>query len=151
MQIDILSDCIKKIIVDYEKVEVPGLGIFSAELLPANISDDRMIVNPPRRMVTFRRISSPLGGEMLLNVLADNVRGTSAQIEKELSACVKSILGELSYSGSVQIPTFGRLVMLPRGAIGFEQDATLDLTLEGSAWQPLDIAAAGGRRLKISS
>ncbi len=88
---------------------------------------------------------------MLLNVLADNVRGTSAQIEKELSACVKSILGELSYSGSVQIPAFGRLVMLPRGAIGFEQDATLDLTLEGSAWQPLDIAAAGGRRLKITS
>ena len=88
---------------------------------------------------------------MLLKALAGNVCGTHGQIEKELSACVKSILGELSYSGSVQIPDFGRLLVLPQGAIGFEQDATLDLTLESSAWQPLDIAAAGGRRLKITS
>ncbi len=151
MQIDILSDCIKKIIVDYEKVEVPGLGIFSAELLPANISDNRLTVNPPRRMVGFRRISSPLAGEMLLQMLADTVCRTLRQAEKELQDCVKSILGELGYNGSVLIPEFGRLVMLPQGAIGFEQEAGLDIMLEGSAWQPLDIAAAGGRKLKMTS
>ena len=54
MDIDLLSKMVKELILDNDKVSLPGLGAFVAEVVPATFSDKGYTVNPPYRRLSFR-------------------------------------------------------------------------------------------------
>ena len=54
MDIDLLSKMVKEIILDNDRVVLPGLGSFVAELVPSTFSDKGYTINPPYRRLYFR-------------------------------------------------------------------------------------------------
>ena len=54
MDIDLLSKMVKELILDNERVVLPGLGSFVAEIVPATFSDKGYTINPPYRKLYFR-------------------------------------------------------------------------------------------------
>ena len=54
MDIDLLSKMVKELILDDDKVVLPGLGCFVAEIVPAYFSDKGYTINPPYRKLYFR-------------------------------------------------------------------------------------------------
>ena len=53
MDIDLLSRIVKELITDHDKVGLPGLGTFVAEVVPASFSDKGYTINPPYRRLSF--------------------------------------------------------------------------------------------------
>ena len=54
MDIDLLSKMVKELILDNDKVVLPGLGCFVAEMVPSTFSDKGYTINPPYRRLFFR-------------------------------------------------------------------------------------------------
>ena len=54
MDIDLLSKMVKELILDQDRVVLPGLGSFVAEIVPATFSDKGYTINPPYRRLFFR-------------------------------------------------------------------------------------------------
>ena len=132
---------LKMLVVDYLKVEVPGLGAFFVETRPASFSDDRSILYPPRRRVAFRRCGTvAVAGPLLEQVrLLPECRET--QPEEVLGRCVKGLLGELAYSGRALLPGFGTLTQDGAGTVRFEMDSEADLFLDACLYEPLNTGA----------
>ena len=64
MDIDLLSKMVKELILDEDRVVLPGLGCFVAEIVPASFSDKGYTINPPYRRLYFR--SRPDEGDGLV-------------------------------------------------------------------------------------
>ena len=54
MDIDLLSKMVRQLILEHDKVFLPGLGAFVAEIVPSTFSDKGYTVNPPYRRLSFR-------------------------------------------------------------------------------------------------
>ena len=59
---------VKELILDDDKVVLPGLGCFVAEIVPAYFSDKGYTINPPYRKLYFR--ARPDEGDSLINFYA---------------------------------------------------------------------------------
>ena len=54
MDIDLLAKMVKELILDNDRVVLPGLGAFVAEVVPSTFSDRGYTINPPYRKLYFR-------------------------------------------------------------------------------------------------
>ena len=54
MDIDLLSKMVKELILDRDRLVLPGLGSFMAEVVPSTFSDKGYTINPPYRRLYFR-------------------------------------------------------------------------------------------------
>ena len=68
MDIDLLSKMVKELILDKDRVVLPGLGSFVAEIVPSTFSDKGYTINPPYRRLFFR--SRPDEGDELISFYA---------------------------------------------------------------------------------
>ena len=68
MDIDLLSKMVKELILDNDRVALPGLGSFVAEVVPSTFSDKGYTINPPYRRLYFR--SKPDEGRELAGFYA---------------------------------------------------------------------------------
>ena len=59
MDVELLSGMIGELMLDYDSLNLPGLGTFVAEEIPASFSDKGYTVNPPYRRLSFSENVSP--------------------------------------------------------------------------------------------
>ena len=78
MDIDLLSKMVKELILDNDRVVLPGLGCFVAEIVPSTFSDKGYTINPPYRRLYFR--AKPDQDDALIRFYA-----ASNNIEMELA------------------------------------------------------------------
>ena len=55
MDINLFSKCVKELIVENDRVDVPYLGSFTAEMQPATYSDRQTTIHPPYRKMSFHK------------------------------------------------------------------------------------------------
>lgn len=79
MDIDLLSKMVKELILDQDRVILPGLGSFVAEIVPSTFSDKGYTINPPYRRLYFR--AKPDTGDDLVKFYAssNNVKPEMAE------------------------------------------------------------------------
>ena len=93
MDIDLLSKMVKELILDDDKVVLPGLGCFVAEIVPAYFSDKGYTINPPYRKLYFR--ARPDEGDALIDFYAksnDVAYDVAEKIVKDFVAELKTVL-----------------------------------------------------------
>ena len=137
MDIDLLSKMVKELILDNDKVVLPGLGCFTAEIVPASFSDKGYTINPPYRRLSFR--SKPNEGHLLARLYArsNNVELQFAErIIKEFVAELKSVLFARKI---VVFPGLGRLRATRENNVFFVADENLDIYPSGFALEPVSL------------
>lgn len=137
MDIDLLSKMVKELILDEDKVVLPGLGCFVAEIVPATFSDKGYTINPPYRRLYFR--SKPDEGEALIDFYAksnDLEYAVAERIIKDFLAELKPVL--LSRK-AVVFPGLGRLRATKENNIFFVADEDLDIYPEGFGLEPISL------------
>lgn len=137
MDIDLLSKMVKELILDEDRVVLPGLGCFVAEIVPATFSDKGYTINPPYRRLYFR--SKPDEGEALIDFYAksNDLECTVAErIIKDFLAELKPVL--LSRK-AVVFPGLGRLRATKENNIFFVADEELDIYPEGFGLEPISL------------
>ena len=137
MDIDLLSKMVKELILDDDKVVLPGLGCFVAEIVPAYFSDKGYTINPPYRKLYFR--ARPDEGDALIDFYAksnDVSYEVAEKIIKDFIAELKSILLSKKV---VVFPGLGRLRATKENNVFFIADEDLDIYPEGFGLKPVSL------------
>ena len=137
MDIDLLSKMVKELILENDKVSLPELGAFVAEVGPATFSDKGYTVNPPYRRLSFR---SNLEQDTLLAELYARANGVAEDIAGRIVAEFVSELAEvLKVKKTVVFPGLGRLRATKENNVFFVADEDLDIYPEGFGLEPVSL------------
>lgn len=140
MEIGVFSKYVKDLIIDHDKVEIPGLGIFYARFEGAHFSDNRATIYPPTRYVVFREEEVPAeAGELLYEAVASGESIAADQAQTELDWCVSRLKTELRASKRCELPGLGVMRANSRNDFFFVADDDLDVFPDGFGLEPVCI------------
>ena len=155
MDINLFSKCIKELIVENDRVDVPYLGSFTAELQPATYSDHQTTIHPPYRKMSFHKEDITLEqGRLLLEKVMRESGVSHEQAGVELGWCLSRLSSELEGHKSCKLPGLGVMRANARNEFFFVPDEKLDIWPDGIGFEPIFIKvseeesseAAGGDR-----
>ncbi len=137
MDIDLLSKMVKELILDNDRVVLPGLGSFVAEIVPSTFSDKGYTINPPYRRMHFR--SKPDEGNELAELYA---RGNNVDLPLA-ERIIRDYIAELKLiihtKKAVVLPGLGRLRATKENNIFFVADEDLDIYPDGFGLEPISL------------
>ncbi len=137
MEITLLADMVKELILDNEEVELPGLGTFVTEVVPASFSDRGYTINPPYRRLSFRERQ---GSDDKLAQLYSKANGTDLETSRKIiSGFAAGVKDELTKKKVVVFPGLGRLRATKENAFFFIPDEDLEIFPYGFGLQPVSL------------
>ena len=140
MDISLFSKCVKELIVENERVDVPYLGTFTAELQPATYSDHQTTIHPPYRKMSFHKEDVSLEeGKLLLEKVMRVSGVTQEQAGVELGWCLSRLSSELEGHKSCKLPGLGVMRANARNEFFFVPDDELDIWPDGIGSEPISI------------
>lgn len=145
MDIDILSRMVRELLLDHDKVSLPGLGSFVAEVAPSVISDKGYTINPPYRKLYFRE--GPGGDELLVAFYA-SLAGVEEEVARDvLVTFIAEMRQVLNRQKVIVFPELGRLRATKENNYFFVADEDMDIFPEGLGLEPVSLKAhaAGGQ------
>ena len=137
MDIDLLSKMVKELILDNDKVVLPGLGSFVAETVPSTFSDKGYTINPPYRRLYFR--AKPDEGDLLVSFYATSNGLDMAVADKIIREFVAELKSILYIRKAIAFPGLGRMRATKENAVFFVADEDLDIYPEGLGLEPISL------------
>ena len=137
MDIDLLSKMVKELILDNDKVVLPGLGTFVAEIVPSTFSDKGYTINPPYRRLYFR--SKPDEGDLLVDFYAKSNSVDKDVAERIIKDYIVELQSVLFSRKTVVFPGLGRLRATKENNVFFVADEDLDIYPSGFALEPISL------------
>ena len=137
MDIDLLSKMVKELILERDRVVLPGLGCFVAEMVPATFSDKGYTINPPYRKLLFR--SRPDMGDELIDFYVeanDLDRDVACRI---LGDFIRELRQIIFTKKVVILPGLGRLRATKENNLFFIPDEDLDIYPAGVGLEPISL------------
>ena len=140
MEITLFSKCIKDLIVENDRVDVPYLGTFTAEMMPAAYSDRQTTIHPPYRKMSFHKGEVSLSeGRPLLNKVMREAGVSLEQAGVELGGCLSRLCSELEGHKICKLPGLGVMRANARNEFFFVPDDDLDIWPDGLGFEPISI------------
>lgn len=137
MDIDLLSKMVKELILDSDRVVLPGFGAFVAEIVPSTFSDKGYTINPPYRKLFFRM--KPEEDTRLIEFYASSNDVELAVANKVIRDFVEELKSVLFTRKTVVFPGLGRLRATKENTVFFVADEDLDIYPEGFALEPISL------------
>lgn len=137
MDIDLLSKMVYDLILDNDRVALPGVGCFVAEIVPASFSDKGYTINPPYRKLYFR--SKPDDGELLVKLYAKSNGVAEEDARRILTEFLAEMRDILFTRKVIVFPGLGRLRATRENSLFFVADEALDIYPEGFGLEPLSL------------
>lgn len=137
MDIDLLSKMVYDLILDNDRVALPGVGCFVAEIVPASFSDKGYTINPPYRKLYFR--SKPDDGELLVKLYAKSNGVAEEDARRILTEFLAEMKDILFARKVIVFPRLGRLRATRENNLFFVADEALDIYPEGFGLEPLSL------------
>ena len=149
MDIDLLSRMVKEAIIDRDRVALPGLGTFVAEMMPATFSDKGYTINPPYRRLYFR--PRPDEDDSLVKIYSDS-NNISPDLAEKILADFLSELGQVLREKKVVVfPGLGRLRATKENTFFFVPDEDLEIYSEGFGLEPVSLKSHNETREQLSA
>lgn len=149
MDIDLLSKMVYDLILENDRVALPGVGCFVAEIVPASFSDKGYTINPPYRRLYFR--TRPDDGELLVDLYSKS-NGVPVEDARRIITDFLSEMKKVLLSRKVIVfPGLGRLRATRENNIFFVADEALDIYPEGFGLQSLSLKTHKETEQELSS
>ena len=137
MDIDLLSRMVKEIILEKDRVVLPGLGTFVAEMVPSSFSDRGYTINPPYRRLYFRpRLENDT---TLAEFYASSNHISPDMADRILTDFISDLKQVLQEKKTVVFPGLGRLRATKENNFFFVPDEDLDIFPEGFGLAPVSL------------
>jgi nucleoid DNA-binding protein len=149
MDIDLLSKMVKELILEKDRVVLPGLGCFVAEMVPSAFSDKGYTINPPYRRLSFR--PRPDMGDELIDfyVEANHLdRDVACRI---LGDFIRELRQIIFSKKVVVLPGLGRLRATKENNLFFIPDEDLDIYPAGIGLEPISLKSHVETRQEVAS
>ena len=137
MDVDLLSKMIKELILDKDRVVLPGLGCFVAEMVPSTFSDKGYTINPPYRKLSFR--SKPDIGDELIDFYVE-ANGLDRDVAcRILGDFIRELRQVIFTKKVVVLPGLGRLRATKENNLFFIPEEGLDIYPAGIGLEPISL------------
>lgn len=123
--------------MDQDRVVLPGLGSFVAEIVPSTFSDKGYTINPPYRRLFFR--AKPDDGDDLTAFYAAYNKVDPQMAERIIRDFLTDLKAVLYEKKTVVFPGLGRLRATKENHIFFVADEDLDIYPEGFGLEPISL------------
>lgn len=148
MDVDLMSKMLKELILDNDKVALPGLGTFVAEIVPSSFSDRGYTINPPYRKLYFRENSDDDGLLAKMYSASNDVDGYVAdRVIKDFISEMREVLNKHKV---VVFPGLGRLRATKENNYFFVPDEDMDIYPEGFGLEPVSLKTHQGNWRPVS-
>ena len=140
---------IKELILDNDRVVLPGLGCFVAEMVPATFSDKGYTINPPYRRLYFR--AKPDTDDVLMNFYSESNgldRDVACRILGDFIAELRNIIFTKKL---IVLPGLGRLRATKENNIFFIADEDLDIYTAGFGLEPISLKTHQESQQEVSA
>lgn len=137
MDIDLLSRIVKELITDHDKVGLPGLGTFVAEVVPASFSDNGYTINPPYRRLSFHPDNTE--ADLLVKFYSDSNHVPLEASRVYITEFLSELKQVLIQRKTVIFPGLGRLRATKENNFFFVPDEDLDIYPDGFGLQPVSM------------
>lgn len=137
MDIDLLSKMVKELILDSDRVVLPGLGCFVAEIVPSTFSDKGYTINPPYRRLSFR--SKPTEGDALAQLYAISNNIDVKMADRIIRDFLQELKSVLHTKKTVVFPALGRLRATKENNLFFVAYEYLDIFPAGFGLEPVSL------------
>jgi nucleoid DNA-binding protein len=149
MDIDLLSKMVKELILDNDRVVLPGLGSFVAEIVPSTFSDKGYTINPPYRKLYFR--AKPDEGTELVQFYAKTNNVDFAVAERIIKDFISELRPVIHTKKIVVFPGLGRLRATKENNLFFVADEDLDIYPDGFALEPVSLKTHQETREEVAA
>ena len=139
MDIDLLSKMVKELILVNDRVTLPGVGAFVAEMVPASFTDRGYTINPPYRRLVFRQGVSQEKDHLLVDMYASANNIDREMAEKLLREFLKGMVEELRKRKMLVFTGLGRLRAPRENNFFFICDENLDIFPEGMGLEAVSL------------
>ena len=139
MDIDLLSKMVKELILVNDRVTLPGVGAFVAEMVPASFTDRGYTINPPYRRLVFRQGVSQEKDHLLADMYASANNIDRKMAEKLLREFLKGMVEELRKRKMLVFTGLGRLRATRENNFFFICDENLDIFPEGMGLEAVSL------------
>ncbi|MCQ2136662.1 MAG: hypothetical protein MJY67_07065 [Bacteroidales bacterium] len=138
MDVELLSKMVKELILDNDRVVLPGMGAFQAEMVPASFSDRGYTINPPYRKLVFR--SADDSSDTLLSDFYAAANGIPADVAADIiKEYVSSLKDMVATQRTVALPGLGKLRAARAENVFFIPDEDLDIYPAGMGLDPISL------------
>lgn len=148
MDIDLLSKMVLDLILENDRVSLPGLGEFVAQVVPSSISDKGYTINPPYRKLVFRPSKNDDG--LLAGMYAESNSvddGVATGVIRDFIEGMKVVLKEQKV---VVFPGLGRLRATRENNVFFVAEEDLDIFPEGFGMEPVSLKSRRPEKIDFS-
>lgn len=126
MNIELLSQLLRELLIENDKVILSGLGGFFADMESSYFSDDHSVIYPPRRRIFFR--SSVVSDDELLEKLYAEKNNMSLEKSREIiSIFLQELKNELNIKKNISFPNLGMMRATQENDYFFVVDRDLDM------------------------
>lgn len=137
---------IGQLVVDYDRVSLPGVGTFYVELMPASFTDKGFSMNPPYKTLSFNQVQTD--DSLLVSLYAK-----SNQLDEEVARpYIVQFLQELKQvlieKKTIILPGLGKLRATRENNFFFVSDEGLDIFPEGFALKPVSLKSLAGLEIE---
>lgn len=137
MDIDLLSRMVGELVLDNDRVALPGIGTLVAVQMPASFSDRGYTINPP-----YRKLSAIADHDD--DGLLTDMYASSNEIDKESARIIVSnflagIAEDLEQTSCVIFPGLGKLRKTRDGSLFFVEDEDMNIDSVGYRLEPVSL------------
>lgn len=137
MDVALLSTMLSELILTHDRVGLPGLGAFVAEVVPATFSDKGYTINPPYRRLSFYPSRSEDAVLVDLYAASNGIsKEAASRYVGDFLSDLKTVLEEKKL---VVLPGLGRLRATVENNFFFVPDEDLDIFPDGFALPPVSL------------
>lgn len=108
MDVHLLSSLLKELIIDNERIPLPGIGYFTTEPMPARFSEDGKTIYPPSKKISFKGDDRAYG-DLLSSCYAKKSGIDTETASIETDAFLKQLKITLTDRKSIDLPGLGKL------------------------------------------
>ena len=149
MDIDLLSKMIRELVLEHDRVTLPGLGVFIAEMVPASFTDKGYTITPPYRRLSFRPGHDDDG--LLVSMYA-SVNAVSPEVASAaVSDFVSGMKEVLEKKKVIVFPGLGRMRATRENNFFFVSDEDLDIYPAGFGLEPVSLKTHDETREELST
>ncbi len=138
MDLETLSRLLKELLLVNDRVSLPGMGSFIAELAPSVFSDRATVIHPPYRRILFRT-SEVWNDGLLENLYASEIVKEPESVKGEIEHFVREFKNNLNIEKSIRLPGFGTMRATDQKDYFFVADKDLFIYPDGYGLEPLNI------------
>lgn len=127
MDLNLVSQILKKIILERGKVSLPMMGSLEAEDVPAGFAQGGSIITPPSKKIVFNSFDVTNDG-LLENEYAVATGETLDESKKEVAEFINSVKTSLIDESNFLIPGLGKIVFGEDFKYSFDEEESLNLS-----------------------